>query len=476
MIKLRNKIVFVCVLFSAAGLFAQRQANHTILQDREVACTFKDSIIYTDSFVETVYELTKPARTNLHRRRIESIPEELKRFYDYGHDLKNVMSINSLEGLRVRKAPSLNAEKICSLPYQLNVVLTCLGPEDEIDGIKSAWCEILLPKYLWSGNEPEFGWVFGGYLEDKITTRKNFSINDRPLAYDDEYDLHQHDVSIPYNSLHLYDIINGYTFFDFYSGWQQKKNSERWPKFPTDDVQKKEYYEQERIKSLELLKLTQAGVIPYNNTHYYFEGEAFTQYWDRVQEMRQIHPVNHVGGKLTYDKGTFTDETLELNILKDRLTYTSPIDKSIYTAIIPPEYISDFTVSKDDGLEIYSYETKNTKLPGPLIQMLKKVYENKVMYHYEVFYYSIVDGKLVKFVQIITCSDFMDYYSWMIYGNGESNAVSLNENYISFSHGMNHDDCIYLESISEYPYLKLARDTCNNYDIIQIGPNYQKWN
>ncbi len=57
-------------------------------------------------------------------------------------------------------------ENLCTLPHNFNVNVTCLGPEDCIDGIKSAWVEILLPKYLWTNSDPEFGWIFRGYLKD----------------------------------------------------------------------------------------------------------------------------------------------------------------------------------------------------------------------------------------------------------------------------------------------------------------------
>jgi hypothetical protein len=31
-------------------------------------------------------------------------------------------------------------------------------------GITAPWGEILIPRYEWKNEEPEYGWVFGGYV------------------------------------------------------------------------------------------------------------------------------------------------------------------------------------------------------------------------------------------------------------------------------------------------------------------------
>lgn len=61
--------------------------------------------------------------------------------------------------------------------------------EVSIDGIKSAWVEIVLPQYLWSGPNAEFGWVFGGYLKDMVIHEEDFSLarqSDNSRFYHDD--------------------------------------------------------------------------------------------------------------------------------------------------------------------------------------------------------------------------------------------------------------------------------------------------
>ena len=446
-----------------ASLFAQNQPGYITLLDKEVEATHSDSLIYSHDYIDSVQKLTEITKTNLCRKRIETISEELERFYD-GNDLKNIMSIDSLDGLNVRTEPSLNAKKICALPYQLNVILTSLGPNDEIDGIKSAWCEILLPKYLWSSSKPEFGWVFGGYLYDKITTRRNFSINDQPLGYSEE-EFASCNIQIPYSNLHLYDLIDGKSFFDLYSS-RKKRNQ---PDFSKSKIHQADYYEYERSRALEILKLTQAGVIPYANDGYYepFSSAIFQHFWDMVQEMRQIHPSGHVGVNLTYDSGIFTDETITIDFKDFWLTYKSPQNKKSYLAKIPENCREDFSINEyaGEGLEIHSFETNISDYPSPFITVLKKIYENPVIYHYEIFFYSITNNALIKFAQIITPPDFMEVHELSISNTYDERSVMISIFYLSAIYGIPHDDCITIKSLAEYPYFTVDKDQCNNFEI-----------
>ena len=139
-------ISLIFMLLSASVIFADKKGTFTILHDDEVDLLSDDSIIYSGSYANTVYELTKITREDMHRKRIPTIPKELERFYGYGMNLVNVMSVDSKDGLRIRSEPSLRARRICVLPNDCNVIVCSLGAEEKIDGIKSAWVEILLPQ------------------------------------------------------------------------------------------------------------------------------------------------------------------------------------------------------------------------------------------------------------------------------------------------------------------------------------------
>ena len=85
------------------------------------------------------------------------------RFYEDGKVI-DTMYVDSPEGLRVRDAPSLKSNRICGLTHRLPVKIVAIGKEETIDGITAPWVEILIPRYEWKSDEPEYGWVFGGYL------------------------------------------------------------------------------------------------------------------------------------------------------------------------------------------------------------------------------------------------------------------------------------------------------------------------
>ncbi len=71
--------------------------------------------------------------------------------------ITKLYAVNSFEGLRVRNAPSLDAEKIGLLEYQETVNVLLIDNKDVvIDGITSKWYKIKSEKYE--------GYVFGGYL------------------------------------------------------------------------------------------------------------------------------------------------------------------------------------------------------------------------------------------------------------------------------------------------------------------------
>lgn len=97
---------------------------------------------------------------------IFSLSAESKKYYK-NEKLKNTMYVNSLEGLKVRDNPDLSAKRICGLMNAMPVKIIGVGKEIEIDGIKDNWVKILIPAYEWKSENPEYGWVFGGYLSEQ---------------------------------------------------------------------------------------------------------------------------------------------------------------------------------------------------------------------------------------------------------------------------------------------------------------------
>ena len=85
------------------------------------------------------------------------------RFYKNGKVI-DTMYVDSEDGLKVRDYPSLKSKRICGLPHRLPVKVVAVGKEETIDGISAPWIEILVPSYEWKSGEPEYGWVFGGYV------------------------------------------------------------------------------------------------------------------------------------------------------------------------------------------------------------------------------------------------------------------------------------------------------------------------
>lgn len=80
--------------------------------------------------------------------------------------------VNASDGLRIRERPDLSSTKIGILYDRMAVKVIAVGNEVIIDGIKSNWVKILLPVQTLRSGYNEYGWVFGGYLTDKI---KKFS-------------------------------------------------------------------------------------------------------------------------------------------------------------------------------------------------------------------------------------------------------------------------------------------------------------
>ena len=87
------------------------------------------------------------------------------RFYEDGKII-DTMYVDSEDGLKVRDYPSLKSNRLCGLTHRLPVKIVAVGKEETIDGITAPWVEILIPRYEWKSTEPEYGWVFGGYIQN----------------------------------------------------------------------------------------------------------------------------------------------------------------------------------------------------------------------------------------------------------------------------------------------------------------------
>lgn len=79
----------------------------------------------------------------------------------------SVKYVSSKDGLNVRESPTLNTKKIAALIYASEVTVLETGTEETIDGIKGNWVKIKIPKLSWSQKDLS-GWVFGGYLSEKL--------------------------------------------------------------------------------------------------------------------------------------------------------------------------------------------------------------------------------------------------------------------------------------------------------------------
>ena len=88
--------------------------------------------------------------------------------------------VNSPEGLRIRNKPSLSGSKIGVLFDRMKVKVISVGEATTIDGIKSNWIKILLPLETVKSKENVYGWIFGGYLTDKLEpfSTKKWTDND----------------------------------------------------------------------------------------------------------------------------------------------------------------------------------------------------------------------------------------------------------------------------------------------------------
>lgn len=91
----------------------------------------------------------------------------LKSPYNHNGKIIDWLYVDATDGLNVRVKGNLSATKITGLPHRMKVKPVAVGKAETIDGISDYWVEILIPRYLWKSDVPEYGWVFGGYLKGK---------------------------------------------------------------------------------------------------------------------------------------------------------------------------------------------------------------------------------------------------------------------------------------------------------------------
>ena len=89
----------------------------------------------------------------------------------------SVKYVSSKEGLNVRESPTLDSEKIAALIYSSEVKVLEVGAEENIDGINANWVRVQIPMLSW-GQKEKTGWVFGGYLSEKLDSPFIIRYND----------------------------------------------------------------------------------------------------------------------------------------------------------------------------------------------------------------------------------------------------------------------------------------------------------
>ena len=77
--------------------------------------------------------------------------------------------VNSREGLNIREEPNAGAAKVGALKYGEFVAVAGEGEKASIDGIEARWAKIIinLNGLNLDDDYNTYGWVFGGYLQEK---------------------------------------------------------------------------------------------------------------------------------------------------------------------------------------------------------------------------------------------------------------------------------------------------------------------
>lgn len=443
---------------------AESVYQYTILEDSGV--TFESGITpqMRDEYSKRISKLLPLTEKILGRRKYSSVPESLLGFYQDKH-LRFRMNVDSPEGLRVRTRGDLKAEKICTIPYQFPVTIIALGEMATIDGIESAWVEILLPRFAWKGDSPEFGWVFGGYLKNE---EENTSFCFDSSDYNGDY----HDI--PYHSGHLYDIDeNGESYLNKYL---ERSSRDLAQSDPYDGSDEWIYvrYRHDREVFPEVLRMVQAGL-----SFMFDYTDLFEQYWQRVQVMRQIYPcaleddsTENVNDFDYNQDGQQDSMSVVFNNIRPLLrVHTGNTQTSTTLSIHEADY-QDFKISSNNELEIIPYSFTVNGVPLFLVQLTRRIRDTELMHHYEYSFFIIQNNTLVKFCTIKTPSDYFSDIDtgFYFYEKNESVMIIISESTAMYD--KSHDDGIGLRLVDSFPYIMIDKDDLQNFEVVRLGPSY----
>ncbi len=93
----------------------------------------------------------------------------------------DILYVSSNEGLRVREGDSFSSKKVDVLYDRMCVKVVSVGKEEVVDGIKSNWVKILRPLETLRTGHNVYGWVFGGYLTDRLSSFSTAKWTDNDL-------------------------------------------------------------------------------------------------------------------------------------------------------------------------------------------------------------------------------------------------------------------------------------------------------
>lgn len=143
--------------------------------------------------------------------------ETIQKFYYKGNELYPYGRLFhedlTRKYVKIYSAPDINSKLLYTDNF-LYANISALGKKDTINGVTSHWVEIVLPRFLWSFDEPEYGWVFGAdvHFYEGYKYSYDFSnsmIEDKRYIDSFEYGplyLDKIEVSSLFTSKELYDV------------------------------------------------------------------------------------------------------------------------------------------------------------------------------------------------------------------------------------------------------------------------------
>lgn len=187
------------------------------------------------------------------------------------------MYVNSREGLNVRKSPSLSAEKIGALKYGEYIGVVEEGEIVTIDGIKARWAKIIIDH---DGNDAaedynNYGWVFGGYLQEKCPmSEKEIIAYLKKLSAEDKDVLNSN--YFPKNPAINY-MQNPSAYFELDGAEWQKPNTDFSRSLPNYACQYWEYQTENEVVAVRdcFIYCTPAGPVVYDWLRFVKAGTTF---------------------------------------------------------------------------------------------------------------------------------------------------------------------------------------------------------